>query len=196
VSLREDILNCKACNLWDAFKQTVPFEGNPEAEMMFIGRDPGREEVAQLRPFIGPAGQLFRREVLASLSIPESEVYISNIVCCRPVNNIAPARGQSWPCANRHVARAVNEVNPKVIVTLGKEAVEYALGMAIATMGGTRGGLYKFRGTQIPLIPTWHPSYVLRLQSINPVEAEFRRGQMAADIMKALEYCTKLKSMV
>jgi uracil-DNA glycosylase family 4 len=196
MGLREDILSCRACSLWDTYKQNVPFEGNTEAELMFIGRDPGDVEVKLLRPFVGPAGQVFRQDILASVGIPEDQVYISNIVCCRPRGNVAPSRDLSWPCADRHVRRAIGEIQPKAIVTLGKEATEYALGYIIPSMGGTRGKLLYFKGTKIPVIPTWHPSYILRLQSINPAESELRRAQSCSDIKAALEYCEKLRSMV
>jgi DNA polymerase len=198
MGLREDILNCRACSLWDNYKQSVPFEGNPEAELMFIGRDPGDVEVQLLRPFVGPAGQVLRRDILAQIGIPEDQVYIANIVCCRPLDNIAPNRELSWPCADRHVKRAIAEVKPKVIVTLGKEATEYAIGYTIPSMSKTRGKRFYLRGSgmSIPVIPTWHPSYIYRLQKMNPFEAELRRQQSINDIKSALQYCENLKAMV
>jgi uracil-DNA glycosylase family 4 len=198
MSLRQDILNCRACNLWNNYKQCVPFEGNEHAELMFIGRDPGSVEVELVRPFVGPAGQVFRQEVLASIGIKEEDVYISNIVCCRPLNNIPPPANAAWVCAERHVSRAVNEIKPRVIVTLGKEATEYTLGYTIKSMGRTRGLHYTLstRFSPIPIVPTWHPSYILRLQSISPSESVTRKNEMIKDIRSAMKYCENLELLV
>lgn len=109
---------CEKCNLWKSRTKAVPGEGNPHAKIMFIGEGPGFHEDKQGRPFVGPAGQ-FLDELLASIHLKRSDVFITNVVKCRPPNNRDPLPGEIDAC-NDYLDRQIAAINPQVIVTLGR----------------------------------------------------------------------------
>jgi len=155
------IAQCTNCPLHASRKNTVPGEGNPDSpDIMFIGEGPGAEEDAQGRPFVGEAGRLLDK-MIAGMSYQREEVFIANIVKCRPTNNRAPTADEMdacLPCLREQIAL----IQPKIIVALGKTAVEGLLQKKVA--------ITRFRGTWciyegIDLMPTYHPAFLLRSPS-------------------------------
>jgi uracil-DNA glycosylase family 4 len=157
---------CRLCPLHRQRTQAVPGEGNWAAELMFIGEAPGRDEDLQGRPFVGRAGQLLRK-IIASMKFQEDEVYITNIVKCRPPENRVPHREEVETCSP-YLVRQVEIIRPKVIVTLGMTPTAYFV-PGRAAMGQLRGRFADYRG--IPVMPTFHPSYLIR----NEGNREIRR---------------------
>jgi len=148
---------CTLCVLHKFRTNAVPGEGNPAAELMFIGEGPGRDEDAQGRPFVGRAGQLLRK-IIAAMSFREDEVYIANMVKCRPPDNRVPHHEEIEACVP-YLIRQIELIRPRVIVTLGKTPTDYFVpgreGMTVR-----RGRFGDYRG--IPVMPTFHPSYLVR----------------------------------
>ncbi len=151
------VLACELCGLHRLRTRAVPGEGDPAAELMFIGEAPGRDEDAQGRPFVGRAGQLLRK-IIAAMTFREDEVYITNIVKCRPPDNRVPHREEEEACAP-YLIRQIELIRPRVIVTLGKTPTDYFLPSPLG-MTARRGNFGDYAG--IPLMPTFHPSYLVR----------------------------------
>lgn len=168
---------CRACPLGTSGRTNVVFgEGNPDADLMFIGEGPGREEDAQGRPFVGRSGQLLNR-TLVSLGIQRQEIFITNIVKCRPPGNRKPLPIESQTCKNLILINQIKIIRPIVLCTLGSTAIQGLLEKEVK--------ITKIRGTEIQMgsiiiIPTLHPAYVLR----NPMELQL----FTQDIKKAHSY--------
>lgn len=113
-----EVCTCEKCDLWKGRTKAVPGEGNPRAKVMFIGEGPGYHEDKQGRPFVGPAGQ-FLDELLQSINLKRADVFITNIVKCRPPNNRDPLPVEIAAC-NDYLDRQINAIQPDVIVTLGR----------------------------------------------------------------------------
>jgi uracil-DNA glycosylase family 4 len=148
--------SCTACVLHAKRKQSVFARGNPDAELVFVGEGPGFEEDQQGLPFVGPAGQLLDR-MIAAMGYGRDEVYICNVVKCRPPGNRTPRPEEAIACA-RFLTPQLSLVAPKLIVALGRCAAEN-LGVAQAT-GSWRGRFGQWNG--VPVLPTYHPAYLLR----------------------------------
>ena len=131
--------------------------GNPSAELMFIGEGPGRDEDLQGRPFVGRAGQLLRK-IIAAMTFREDEVYIANMVKCRPPENRVPHHEEVEACSP-YLLRQIELIRPRVIVTLGKTPTDY-FAPGREGMTARRGKFGEYRG--IPVMPTFHPSYLVR----------------------------------
>jgi uracil-DNA glycosylase family 4 len=156
--LRESILGCTACVLHKQRKQAVPGVGDENADWLFVGEGPGAEEDARGEPFVGQAGKLLDN-MLAAIGLRRGEdVYIANVVKCRPPGNRNPEPGEAGAC-EPYLTRQVALIQPKLIVALGKVAAQNLLGSE-ATIASMRGRLHDYRGT--PLIVTYHPAYLLR----------------------------------
>ncbi len=155
--LRDDIGDCTRCKLSRNRKNIVFGEGPPEAEIMFIGEGPGRDEDIQARPFVGEAGQLLTR-MIEKMGLKRQEVYIANIVKCRPPNNREPAEDEIATC-RPFVERQIEIIKPKVIVCLGKVAAQSLLGMR-TPISKVRGKFLDYKDIQV--MPTFHPAYLLR----------------------------------
>ena len=151
------ILVCKLCPLHRLRTRAVPGEGDRSAELMFIGEGPGRDEDAQGRPFVGRAGQLLRK-IIAAKKFREDEVYITNMVKCRPPDNRVPHREEEEACSP-YLIRQIELIRPKVIVLLGKTPTDWFL-PSRQGMTSRRGRFGDHRG--IPVMPTFHPSYLIR----------------------------------
>jgi DNA polymerase len=162
--LKSRFENCQSCRLATTRTYFVFGEGNPAAEVMFIGEGPGRQEDLSGRPFVGRAGQLLTRIIEKGMGVPRDRVYIANIVKCRPTVDLkferdrAPDADEVQAC-HPILLQQIEIVRPKVIVTLGGPSTKFILN---TTTGITRlrGSWGQFRG--IPVMPTYHPSYVLR----------------------------------
>jgi uracil-DNA glycosylase len=148
---------CTLCDLHRFRTNAVPGEGNWEAELMFIGEGPGRDEDLQGRPFVGRAGQLLRK-IIAAMTFREDEVYIANMVKCRPPENRVPHFEEIEACS-RYLIRQIELIRPKVIVTLGKTPTDYFV-PGREGMTARRGRYGSYLG--IPVMPTFHPSYLVR----------------------------------
>jgi DNA polymerase len=152
-----EVKGCTRCRLHETRKNTVFGEGDADAPIFFIGEGPGENEDLQGRPFVGRAGQLLDRMV-AGMGLRREQVYIANIVKCRPPSNRVPATDEVETCTP-YLERQLEIVRPRVIVTLGRPATTYMLNTNLA-MNRLRGQWQTWRG--IKLMPTFHPSYVLR----------------------------------
>ena len=161
-ALRETILKCRACGLCSGRKQAVPGVGDENASWLFIGEGPGAEEDSRGEPFVGQAGKLLDA-MLAAIDLARGEdVYIANAVKCRPPGNRTPEAAEMaacWPYLRRQIAL----IRPKVIVLLGKAAVFAVLGEE-GSLASLRGKPLTYRDgeTEIPVVVTYHPAYLLR----------------------------------
>ncbi|HEX8948667.1 MAG TPA: uracil-DNA glycosylase [Dissulfurispiraceae bacterium] len=156
-AVREEIGDCKRCKLSKGRTAIVFGEGNPDAELMFIGEGPGREEDLQGRPFVGDAGKLLDR-LIEKMGFRREEVYIGNIVKCRPPMNRDPEEDEVASCIP-FIQKQIGVIAPKVIVSLGRISAHTLTGTSIP-ISKLRGTFYEYRG--IPLMPTFHPAYLLR----------------------------------
>ncbi|MBI5025255.1 MAG: uracil-DNA glycosylase [Nitrospirae bacterium] len=156
-ALREEIGNCKRCKLSKGRTNIVFGEGDPEAEIMFIGEAPGKDEDIQGRPFVGDAGKLLT-SLIEKMGFKREEVYIANIIKCRPPYNRDPEEDEINTC-KQFIERQIKIINPKVIVSLGRVSAQSLL-MTKIPISKLRGQLFNYAG--IPFIPTFHPAYLLR----------------------------------
>ena len=157
-ALRQMVAQCHLCPLSKTRTKTVFGEGDPHASLMFVGEGPGAQEDITGRPFVGRAGELLTKMIESVLEIPRERVYIANIVKCRPPNNRAPTPEEAHSCLP-YLQKQIRLVAPSVIVALGATAYHY--------LTGDRTGITKVRGRIIDmegfkLVPTYHPSYLLR----------------------------------
>ena len=157
-AVREEILACRKCGLAAGRMQSVPGEGRTSTPLMFVGEGPGRDEDQQGRPFVGRAGQLLTK-IIAAMTFDRGDVFIANIVKCRPPDNRVPQRAEVESCTP-YLLRQIALINPRVIVTLGKTATEFFLPEVAGNMTSIRGRFYEWNGVQI--MPTFHPSYLIR----------------------------------
>ena len=156
--VRNELGECTRCGLAEGRNQIVFGDGNPEADLMFVGEGPGQEEDRRGLPFVGRAGELLTQMIEKGLGIPRSDVYICNIVKCRPPNNRTPLEREIASC-RPFLDAQIAALKPKVIVALGKPASGLLLGRDVA-ITRIRGSWFEYRG--IPLMPTLHPAYILR----------------------------------
>ena len=156
-SLAATAAECTLCRLSEK-RQTVVFgEGDPNARVMFIGEGPGAEEDRTGRPFVGQAGRLLDRMIFA-MGFEREQVYIANVVKCRPPGNRDPKDDEVAACA-AYLDRQIDFIGPEIIVALGKPASRRLTGTN-KPMGALRGRWSSYRGT--PLMPVFHPAYLLR----------------------------------
>ena len=158
--LQKAVSSCTKCSLCKTRTQTVFGSGNTKAVIMFIGEAPGADEDAQGLPFVGRAGQLLTKmiEEPRSLGLPRSEVYIANILKCRPPENRKPQSQEITQCEPYLIAQIEN-IKPRIICTLGATAANTLLNNTLS-MGAMRGQTYDYHGT--PLLVTYHPAALLR----------------------------------
>ncbi len=173
-ALRREIANCTACALSEHRTNLVFGEGNPDASLMFVGEGPGQEEDLQGRPFVGRAGQLLTN-LIKNLGLKRQDVYIANVVKCRPPMNRAPKHEEINQCLG-YLQRQIEIISPKVIMTLGDVATK-ALLKTRTGITGVRGRVFEYGGVKV--VPTFHPAYLLR----NPGQKKLTW----ADAQKALK---------
>jgi DNA polymerase len=160
-ALREEIGDCTRCRLHEQRTNVVFGVGDPRARLIFIGEGPGADEDAQGEPFVGRAGKKLN-EMIKAIGLERDEVYIANVVKCRPPQNRDPERDEVATCS-RFLFRQIETIRPRVIVALGAPATK--------TLLNTRVGITKLRGTWhsfrgIPVMPTFHPAYLLRAYTL------------------------------
>jgi uracil-DNA glycosylase len=155
--LREEIGDCTRCALHKGRNKLVFADGSPNARLLFVGEGPGADEDAQGLPFVGRAGQLLNN-MIGAMGLKREDVYIANVVKCRPPQNRTPEPDEANTCTP-FLFRQIEIVSPQVIVALGATAATYLLGQR-QPLAGLRGRIHAFRGAQ--LIVTYHPAYLLR----------------------------------
>jgi uracil-DNA glycosylase family 4 len=155
--IRDEIGDCTRCALHSGRNKIVFGDGSPSARLMFVGEGPGADEDAQGLPFVGKAGQLLNN-MIAAMGLKREEVYIANVVKCRPPGNRTPEPEEANTCSP-FLFRQIDVVRPQVLVALGATAATYLLGQR-QPLAGLRGRVHAFRGMQ--LIVTYHPAYLLR----------------------------------
>ncbi len=152
--------DCTKCRLAGTRTQVVFGTGNPDADLMFIGEAPGRDEDLQGKPFVGRAGQLLT-DIIKAMKLTRDDVYIANVIKCRPPENRNPEADELDAC-RPFIRRQVELIKPRVIVTLGKFALQSLTGKAHA-VSAARGQWTEYEG--IKVMPTYHPAYLLRTPS-------------------------------
>ncbi|MBM3974622.1 MAG: uracil-DNA glycosylase [Planctomycetes bacterium] len=157
-ALRREIQACTRCALHQGREHAVPGEGNPRAEVLFLGEAPGASEDKTGRPFVGPSGQLLDRILAGAMGLQRSDVYIANVAKCHPPGNRNPEPHEVAACLP-FLTRQLALVRPKVIVCLGRVAAQNLLG-ASESVSKLRGRDLCHDG--IPVVVTWHPAYLLR----------------------------------
>ena len=155
--IREDIGDCTRCRLHKGRKNIVFGVGNPNAELMFVGEGPGADEDQQGEPFVGRAGQLLNN-MISAMGLRREDVYIANVVKCRPPQNRTPERDECDTCIP-FLLRQIEVIQPKVIVALGAVAAKNLLAVN-ESMANLRGRWYEFKNARLRV--TYHPAYLLR----------------------------------
>ena len=161
-NLKEEIGDCRRCKLADQRKNVVFGEGDPNAKLMFIGEAPGREEDIQGRPFVGEAGMLLTK-LIEKMELKRKDVYIANMIKCRPPMNRDPETDELEICRT-NIEKQIEIIRPAVIITLGRIALQSILQNPSLKITKARGIFLEYKA--IPLMPTFHPAYLLR----NPLQ--------------------------
>lgn len=156
-AVRELIGDCQRCRLGKGRNKLVFADGDPNAQLMFVGEGPGADEDAQGLPFVGRAGQLLNNMITA-MGLKREQVYIANIVKCRPPQNRKPEPDEANTCMP-FLERQIEIVRPRVLVALGATAATYLLGMR-GSISSMRGRIHDYRGIQT--VVTYHPAFLLR----------------------------------
>ena len=175
---------CEKCELHHSRKNAVPGEGPPDADFMFIGEGPGFHENEQGRPFVGAAGR-FLEELLATIDMTREQVFIANVVKCRPPGNRDPGTEELQACGD-YLDRQIQAINPKVIVTLGRFSMQRYL--PNAKISQVHGQVVRVKGRMI--YPMFHPAAALHQPSLrSTVEADFAAlPELMSQAGKAVEY--------
>jgi uracil-DNA glycosylase family 4 len=155
--LRNEIGDCTRCRLAQTRTHLVFGEGSAHARLVFVGEGPGRDEDLSGRPFVGAAGQLLDK-IIAAIGLKRDEVYICNVVKCRPPNNRTPREDECDICGS-FVKKQLAIIHPEVVVPLGGTAAKFLLGVD-RPVGSLRGNFHKI--DDLSFMPTYHPSYLLR----------------------------------
>jgi DNA polymerase len=173
--VRAELGECTRCKLHKTRTNIVFGVGNPAAELVFIGEAPGANEDLQGEPFVGDAGQLLTRMIVA-MGFQREDVYIANILKCRPPGNRNPEPDEIESC-EPFLKKQLASLQPKVIVALGKFAAQWLTGKPDAAISALRGKWHRYQG--IPVMPTYHPAYLLRTPSAKRVVWEDLQQVMA-----------------
>lgn len=182
--LNRSILQCRQCRLHESKTHYVIGEGSDHPDIIFIGEGPGQTEDQFGRPFIGNAGQLLDK-IIQKMGYRREGVFISNVVKCRPPNNREPLKEEAEACLP-YLRRQIELLSPQIIVCLGKVALNNLLGTN-HSMGRIRGQLLSFN--HIPLIPTYHPSYILHKKEKEEISQAKR--EVWEDMQKVLTIIAK-----
>ena len=185
-SLRDEVSSCRKCKLCTTRTNTVFGEGSFDAKVMFIGEGPGREEDLQGRPFVGRAGQLLTAIIEKGMKLPRERVFIANVVKCRPTVDLKffkdrPPDDEEVAACGDYLRRQIALIHPEVIITLGNPSTKFLLNPSL--------GITKIRGQWgmyegIRVMPTYHPSYVLR----NGGDSSPLKKDVWEDIKKVIAY--------
>lgn len=175
--LEKTVSGCTACPLHKSRTQTVFGVGNPATKVLFIGEAPGRDEDRKGEPFVGRAGQLLNK-ILAAIDVRREDVYITNILKCRPPDNRDPQETEVRQCES-YLKKQIELIQPKVICALGRIAAQWLL-QTNAPLSTLRAGEYYYEGIRI--LPTYHPAALLRNPSLKrPAWDDFRQLKAMLD---------------
>jgi len=178
--VEQKVCQCVKCpELVASRKNTVFGEGDPSAKVMFIGEGPGEQEDKEARPFVGRAGKLLNN-IIKACGWNRDDVYIANIVKCRPPGNRVPTDAEADNCSG-FLKLQIKVIQPKVIVCLGATATQYLLGVD-TPISRLRGTWQKYNG--IPVMPTFHPAYLLRFQE--PDYQQEAKGLVWSDMKQVM----------
>jgi uracil-DNA glycosylase len=180
-TIRAGLKDCRRCKLWPGRKNIVFGSGNPHAELMFVGEAPGADEDEQGLPFVGRAGQLLTK-IIESMDVRREDVFICNILKCRPPGNRNPEIDEIAAC-EQFLFRQIAAVKPKIICAVGAYGAQTLL-RTTETIGRLRGRLLDYRGAK--LVATYHPAYLLR----NPME----KRKVWEDMVVIRKYLESLRS--
>lgn len=184
-----EVSTCPKCDLCKTRTKAVPGEGNPHAKIMFIGEGPGYHEDKQGRPFVGPAGQ-FLDELLASINLKRADVFITNVVKCRPPNNRDPLPAEIEACSD-YLKRQIAAIEPKVIVTLGRHSMAQFFGSE--KISAIHGRARKVNGYLC--IAMYHPAAGLHQASLkDTIRADFKKIPTIIAEAERLEAEGKMKT--
>ncbi|MBN1367276.1 MAG: uracil-DNA glycosylase [Dehalococcoidales bacterium] len=179
--LYKEIAACRQCEIAKLRTKVVPGEGTENAEILFIGEAPGFHEDQQGRPFVGPAGQ-FLDKLLASIGLKRQQVYIANVIKCRPPNNREPSSVEIENCRN-FLDRQIEQIHPKIIVTLGRYSMaRFFPGKSISKIHGTAQ-----RQNGVVYFAMYHPAAALHQQNL--------RETIEADMLKIPQYLAEIKEI-
>jgi DNA polymerase len=159
LELRKQVTSCRQCALHQGRKQTVFGVGDRDADWMIIGEAPGAEEDRRGEPFVGRAGQLLNAMLLA-IGLQREQVFIANILKCRPPDNRDPRVEEVASC-QIYLDKQIELIQPKIILAVGRIAAQNLLQLD-TPIGRMRGQNYKYPGSDIPVVVTYHPAYLLR----------------------------------
>lgn len=171
------VQGCVKCGLCEGRTHIVFGVGNPDADLMFVGEGPGADEDRQGEPFVGRAGQLLDKQI-AAMGLTRGDVYIANIVKCRPPGNRAPTPDEAALCMP-YLRRQIEIIEPRVIMTLGATAAKLLLDDPRLAITRVRGSWRKFQG--IDVMPTFHPAYLLRSYTRE------NRSRVWSDLQKVMQ---------
>ncbi len=158
-ALRQTVSVCKKCSLHETRTQTVFGVGNPNADWLVIGEAPGAEEDRQGEPFVGRAGQLLNA-MLVAIGLSREQVFIANILKCRPPNNRDPKPDEVVACSS-YLKQQIELIQPKIILAVGRIAAQNLLRVD-TPIGKMRGKRYTYPDSELPVLVTYHPAYLLR----------------------------------
>ena len=178
--LRELIGDCRRCKLWRGRTHLVFGEGSPQARLIFVGEGPGEEEDLKGRPFVGKAGELLTRIIVSGMRLKREEVYICNVVKCRPPNNRDPEPDEIAACFP-FLKKQISLIGPQVICALGRVAAGGLLGREVKI---TRERGKWLSCMDIPLMLTYHPAFVLR----TPARERELKGHVWEDVQKIMKH--------
>jgi uracil-DNA glycosylase len=157
--LQQKVAGCALCELHKTRKNTVFGVGNKQSKLLIVGEAPGATEDEQGKPFVGRAGKLLD-SMLASIDLKREDIFIANILKCRPPNNRDPLPAEVQLCTP-YLNQQIALLQPKIIVALGRIAAHFLLNTD-SSLGSMRGKIYQYGEQQVPLIVTFHPAYLLR----------------------------------
>lgn len=181
--IRDEVKNCTKCELHATRTNTVFSRGNPQSAICIVGEAPGEDEDLQSAPFVGRSGKLLDQTITSLGLDPAQDIYVCNIIKCRPPNNRRPEETEINSCID-YLDEQLKIVNPKVVIALGSTSINSLLPANTLGITKIRGRFFKYGKT--PLLPTYHPSYVLRNGGRGPVYEDFKKDLESA-INKAKE---------
>jgi DNA polymerase len=182
--IADEVASCTLCELHHSRKLAVPGEGPADSDIMFIGEGPGFHENEQGRPFVGAAGK-FLEELLGTIDLSREQVFITNVVKCRPPGNRDPQFEEIDICTKTYLERQIQAINPKVVVTLGR----FSMNLLIPNVkiSNVHGKSFQVKGRLV--VPMYHPAAALHQGSLRPViERDFKElPQLIAQVGESLE---------
>ncbi len=177
--IAREILNCKKCDLYKTKTNYVPGSGNEKAEVVFVGEAPGKEEDLKGEPFVGAAGKLLN-EMLSKIGLRREDVFICNVLKCRPPNNRDPTPEEVEACGD-YLVRQLNVIKPKIVVCLGRFAASFIFdlfGIEFTSISRVKGKVFEAEmwGRKVKVVPIYHPAAILyRPQLREEYEQQFKK---------------------